>query len=278
MVGLGTRAETSAPLRRWLTAWGLPVAVTPKVKGIVDEGGAGFVGVVGGMAIDTLMREALAQSDLLIGFGLDPVEIDGDWHTELPVLWTLESAWATGAAPAAEVLAADHIALLSALGGEPPRTWTDSFGEIRRQRAGIASNGAADERLSPVSVVRALAETLPPETIVTTDVGSHKYVVGQFWPSRDPASFFMSNGLSGMGYGLPAAIGAKLARPEFPVLAVVGDGGFSMNSQELETARRLGAPIIVVVLADSSYSMIQLAQESRGMERYGWTSGRSIRC
>ena len=73
----------------------------------------------------------------------------------------------------------------------------------------------------------------------------------------------MSNGLSGMAYGLSAAIGAKLARPESPVLAAVGDGGFSMNSQELETAERVGAPFVTVVLEDGSYSLIKLAQEGR---------------
>ncbi|MBO0701537.1 MAG: thiamine pyrophosphate-binding protein, partial [Candidatus Dormibacteraeota bacterium] len=99
--------------------------------------------------------------------------------------------------------------------------------------------------------------------------GSHKFLFGQFWPSRDPQTFLMSNGLSGMGYGLPAAIAAKLARPDHPVLAVLGDGGFSMNSQELETARRAGAPILVAVLADRSLSMIRLAQRRRGLAPYG---------
>src|SRR6185369_10624918 len=107
-----------------------------------------------------------------------------------------------------------------------------------------------------------LAEALPAETIVTTDVGSHKYLFGQFWPSRKPETFWMSNGLSGMAYGLSAAIGAKLARPDVPVLAAVGDGGFSMNCQELETATRVGAPFITVVLEDNSYSLIKLAQEN----------------
>ena len=78
----------------------------------------------------------------------------------------------------------------------------------------------------------------------------------------------MSNGLSGMAYGLSAAIGAKLARPDVPVLAAVGDGGFSMNAQELETAERVGAPFITVVLEDNSYSLIKLAQENRKLEPY----------
>ncbi len=71
-----------------------------------------------------------------------------------------------------------------------------------------------------------------------------------------------------MAYGLSAAIGAKLARPDVPVLAAVGDGGFSMNAQELETAERVGAPFITVVLEDSSYSLIKLAQENRKLEPY----------
>ena len=120
----------------------------------------------------------------------------------------------------------------------------------------------------PGDIIRALADAVPNETIVTTDVGSHKYLFGQYWPSRHPETFWMSNGLSGMAYGLSAAIGAKLARPDVPVLAAVGDGGFSMNAQELETAERVGAPFITVVLEDHSYSLIKLAQENRKLEPY----------
>jgi acetolactate synthase-1/2/3 large subunit len=78
----------------------------------------------------------------------------------------------------------------------------------------------------------------------------------------------MSNGLSGMAYGLSAAVGAKLARPQAPVLAAVGDGGFSMNAQELETAERVGAPFVTVVLEDQSYSLIKLSQENKQLEPY----------
>src|SRR5204863_9174415 len=66
-----------------------------------------------------------------------------------------------------------------------------------------------------------------------------------------------------------AAIGAKLARPDAPVLAAVGDGGFSMNCQELETAERVGAPFVTVVLEDCSYSLIKLSQETKKLEPYG---------
>ena len=120
----------------------------------------------------------------------------------------------------------------------------------------------------PGDIIAALASVMPPETIVTTDVGSHKYLFGQYWPSREPETFWMSNGLSGMAYGLSAAIGAKLARPEAPVLAAVGDGGFSMNAQELETAERVGAPFITVVLEDGSYSLIKISQAGKKLAPY----------
>jgi acetolactate synthase-1/2/3 large subunit len=274
VIGLGVRPENAPGLRRWLAAWHLPVAVTPKAKGLVDERDPAidFVGVVGGMAIDDLMVEAVQQADLLVGFGFDPVEVDKTWHAHRPVLWVLESAQATGLLPRRDLLLVDHHALLAALGElVPPRRWERPFQEVQAERAAIAAgkSRAPAQGLAPVRIVEALAAVLPAETIVTTDVGSHKYLFGQFWPSRHPETFWMSNGLSGMGYGLAAAIGAKLARPAAPVLAVLGDGGFSMVCQELETARRIGAPVTVLVIADRSYSLIRIGQENRGLPRYG---------
>ena len=274
LLGLGVKTSTAASLRRWLAGWGLPVAVTPKVKGLVDERDDRFLGVVGGMSVDDLMVAALRQADLLIGFGFDPTEIDKRWHAELPILWVLDSPQATGVMPTRDTLAVPHAALLDRLAvTAAPRAWDDPFADVRDRRLAVARGEGrptpADGTVEPTALVRALVEAVPPETIVATDVGSHKYLFGQFWPSRDPQTFFMSNGLSGMGYGLPAAIGAKLARPDVPVLAALGDGGFSMNSQELETARRIGAPVVVVVLADRSYSLIRHGQAGRGLPNYG---------
>lgn len=273
LLGLGARAEVAPQIRQWLDAWDIPVAVTPKVKGIVDETADNFVGVVGGMSIDSLMVEALTSADLLIGFGFDPVELDKTWHAELPIHWVLEAPNACGVVPRGNLLAVNHDQVLAELSRlSPPRHWPDPFAIFRARRRELYQSGidaSTPGTIYPTEIVRALAEVFPPETIVTTDVGSHKYLFGQFWPSREPCTFFMSNGLSGMGYGLPAAIGAKLARPDVPVLAVSGDGGFSMYSQELETAKRLGAEIIVVVLADNSYSLIRHSQANRGLPNYG---------
>ena len=269
LIGLGVEPDRAAKLRRWLDDWQLPFAVTPKVKGIVDETSPNFVGVISGMAADGLMVDALKAADLLIGFGLDPVEIDKTWHAELDIQWVLEARNVTGVVPNGTYLV-DHVSLLDALiAGPPPRGWQIPFATFQKQRRDLLNGSAgAPGTMWPGDIIRALAGAVPSETIVTTDVGSHKYLFGQFWPSRHPETFWMSNGLSGMAYGLSAAIGAKLARPDVPVLAAVGDGGFSMNAQELETSERIGAPFITIVLEDNSYSLIKLAQENRKLEPY----------
>ena len=267
IVGVGARWEVAPLLQRWLAAWGLPNGATPKAKGMLNELSPLFVGTFGGMALDDLMVEAVEASDLVLGFGLDPVEIDKTWHARRSVIWVLESPCATGLVPDG-ALFVDHKAMLEVLAAAaPPREWVDAFGPMRTGRLSVIESGG--DSIAPASIVRAVASGAPPGTVVTTDVGSHKYVFGQLWPAAGPGDFWMSNGLSGMGYGLPAALGAKLARPERPVIAVLGDGGFAMTSQELETAKRMDAPLVVLVIADRSLSLIRLAQESRGLPNLG---------
>ena len=275
LIGLSIDPANASRMRRWVTEWNLPVAVTPKVKGIVDETATNFVGVAGGMAADGVMCEAIAAADLVVGFGFDPVEVDKLWHAERSIHWVLESPNASGVVPAGVELV-DHAAILDALlEHAAPATWGSPFAEFQAKRERMLNDrpGSAGT-MWPGDIVQALASVMPAETIVTTDVGSHKYLFGQFWPSRHPETFWMSNGLSGMAYGLSAAIGAKLARPDAPVLAAIGDGGFSMNAQELESAERVGAPFITIVLEDGSYSLIKISQAGKKLEPYRTDFGR----
>lgn len=273
LFGIGIDPAHAEKVRRWLTSWDLAAGVTPKIKGLVDETDDYFVGVFGGMSLDGLMVEALEAADLIVGFGFDPVEVDKTWHAHLPITWVLDAPLAMDVVPRSDLICGPFAEILDELiAAGPPKRWGDPFRSFKAKRAAhLAESDPGEPRLrqNPVAIVRALAEVMPQETIVTTDVGSHKYVFGQFWPSRQPETFLMSNGLSGMGYGLAAALGAKLARPESPVLAAVGDGGFSMNSQELETAVRYDAPLVVVVLADASYSLIHHSQQNKGLPNYG---------
>jgi len=122
-------------------------------------------------------------------------------------------------------------------------------------------------------VTRCLRDLFPPDTIITTDVGSIKLIVSQAWRSTRPLTFLESNGLSAMGYSLPAAMAAKLLRPDTPVLCTMGDGGFSMVFADLETCVRHRIHFVTVVFNDSALSLIQVAQERRGHRDYGVSYG-----
>jgi acetolactate synthase I/II/III large subunit len=128
---------------------------------------------------------------------------------------------------------------------------------------------ARAEGLSPYEVTRCLREVCPRETIATTDVGSVKFIVSQAWQSHEPLTFLESNGLSAMGYGLPAAIAAKLNHPERPVLCTVGDGGLGMRMADIETCVRLRLAIVIVVFNDDGLSLIRVVQRKKGYADYG---------
>jgi acetolactate synthase-1/2/3 large subunit len=101
---------------------------------------------------------------------------------------------------------------------------------------------------------------------MTTDVGSHKIMAGQAWTAYAPRETLITNGLSAMGFGLPAAIGAAASGPG-PVVCMAGDGGFGMTATELAVAARLGLGLVVVVFSDGSLNRIELHQAAMGYPR-----------
>jgi acetolactate synthase-1/2/3 large subunit len=110
---------------------------------------------------------------------------------------------------------------------------------------------------------------LPDDSILSLDNGMYKLWVARNYPAYMPNTVLLDNALATMGAGLPSAIAAKLVYPERAVVAVTGDGGFMMNSQELETAIRLGINLVVIILTDEGYGMIQWKQDSLGFPSYG---------
>jgi acetolactate synthase-1/2/3 large subunit len=118
-------------------------------------------------------------------------------------------------------------------------------------------------------VVDAVRAAMPREAIATSDVGSHKLLVGQGWTAYEPRSVLMTNGLSSMGYSLPAAIVAKLLHPERPVACFVGDGGLAMVQGELRLAAGLGLDPLVVVFCDNSLNRIEIKQSNRNYPSWG---------
>ena len=270
-----------APLRRFAEAVGAPVFVTPKAKGIFPEDHPLFYGVCGGLAADAVIVEFLAKADLLVGVGFDPVESDNVWHRTLKLVSIAPVTIASGDYRPPLELTGDLTASLRMLGRRSygPYGWTREDerafrDEMERRLQGRDRQDRQDRQgaaqgLSPLAVTRRLRDLFPPETIVTTDVGSIKLIVSQAWRSTQPMTFLESNGLSAMGYALPAAMAAKLALPDRPVLCTMGDGGFSMVFADLETCVRRRIAFITVVYNDNALSLIQVAQQRRGYADYG---------
>ncbi|MCH8028554.1 MAG: acetolactate synthase large subunit [Candidatus Dadabacteria bacterium] len=122
--------------------------------------------------------------------------------------------------------------------------------------------------LKPQKILYDLRTTMGEDDIVISDVGAHKIWVARVFPCYRPNTCIISNGFATMGIGLPGAIGAKLLHPDRKVVTVTGDGGFLMNSQELETAVRYDIPVVCLIFSDKTYSLIELKQ----MQEFGRTS------
>ena len=110
--------------------------------------------------------------------------------------------------------------------------------------------------MGAAKILRKLRELLPPESIVTTEVGQHQMWASLFYDVIRPGTFFSSTGLGTMGWGFPAAIGAKVARPDVHVVDIAGDGSFSMTENSLATAVLEDIPVTVFILNNSSLGMV----------------------
>jgi acetolactate synthase I/II/III large subunit len=133
----------------------------------------------------------------------------------------------------------------------------------------FATLTAPSKRLAPSQVLGVIQELLPDDGYLTCDVGAHTHLIGQLWRTPAPGHLLMTNGWSSMGFGIPAALAAKLCCPEQPVVCVTGDGGFLMMVGEMATAVRLGLPMVFVVLVDRHIQLITVKQERQGFQRYG---------
>jgi len=256
LIGLGATPAAAPAIRAFIDKLQAPFLVTPKAKGIASEDHPLFAGVASGMAIDRDIVEIIKSADLVIGIGFDPVECDKTWFVDVDVVALDSASMAEGRYRPLEAIG-DIGALVASL-NPAPKPWRVSLPQ-REARSG----------LSPLRLIEELRSIFPRDGIATCDVGSHKLVMGQFWRSYEPGTFFMSNGLSGMGFGVPAAIAAQLCHPQKPVMAVAGDGGMLMMLHDLVLIRELALPILIVVLSDRSLSLIRVSEERRGFPAYG---------
>ena len=261
------------PVRRFIDAFGAPVFVTPKAKGMLSEDHPQFYGVCAGVSGDGGIVDFFAQADLLVGVGFEPVESDKLWHQTRPIVSIGPLSIAAGEFRPALELVGDvsaSLAALSSVAWEMPEWSHEELSAFRRELETVLTPAASPTvGLSPVAVTRRLREVCPHGTVLTTDVGSIKFVASQAWTTFEPLTFFESNGLSSMSYGFPAAMAAALQYPDRLVVCTIGDGGFGMTMADVETCVRRDLNVVTVVYNDSSLSLIQIAQARRGLPERG---------
>lgn len=262
-----TRSNATAALVNFAELISAPVVVSPMSKGVFPEDHPLFAGVLD-MACNQLLWSFLDSADLIITVGFDGVELIKPWNIKPPVLH-VDSLPNTDQIYASQCECIGDIpAILDWLSGE----WTGaprwSSADVQHHRDALKNayySGRVSGRLNPTDVVDSVRASFPRGTIATCDVGSHKLLVAQGWQAYESRTVLMSNGLSSMGFGVPAAIAAKIARPDAQVVALVGDGGFAMTATEVRLASAMDLPVVFVVLVDGSLNRIELKQMALGL-------------
>lgn len=277
MLGAGTNREHKhKPIRRLIESSGIPFFTTQMGKGVVDERSPLCLGTVVFSSKDSI-HEALELSDLVVNIGHDIVEKPPFFMREggLQVIDVNFSPANIDEVyfPQVEVVGdiSESVRLMAPLIKPQPHWDFEAILKVKTYIDEIQSIGADDccFPLSPPFVVASVREAMPEDGIISLDNGMYKIWFSRNYKAYGPNTILLDNALASMGAGLPAAIATKLVYPDRAVLAVCGDGGFMMNSQELETAVRLGLHIVVLVLNDGAYGMIKWKQKNMGFRDFG---------
>jgi acetolactate synthase-1/2/3 large subunit len=246
----------------------IPVIFTPMAKGLMREDHPSYAGVLF-HALSDHVAETHKQADLIVGVGYDPVEFNyEEWMPEVPLIHIDPAVADIDRNSYPDVLdvtghpggALIRLENLEAISSE----W--DFDQLEQRRNAMFEKFVPKGTgFGPLAALAVLREVLPEDGIMTCDVGSHTHLIGQAWRTPHPYGQIMTNGWSSMGFGVPAAIAAKIACPERPVVCVTGDGGFMMMAGEMATARRLGQNTVFVILADRKLGLIRIKQSRRGV-------------
>ncbi|MEE8417313.1 MAG: acetolactate synthase large subunit [candidate division Zixibacteria bacterium] len=279
MAGNGAiRKRASRHLRQFVSNTHIPVVSTYMGKGAISDKDEHSLFAVGLQARDFVMH-AFDKADLIITVGYDiaeyapefwnpgkgkkivhidflPAEVYEFYQPEVEIVSDVSGAlWALNKKVSEKKLIFD-------------RTWfqplrkhiLDDFESYRLKEG--------DDFTVP-GALHIIREFMNPGDILISDVGSHKIWVGRNYPVYEPNSVLISNGLASMGIALPGGIAAKLAAPQKQVVTVMGDGGFLMNSQEIETAKRIGVGFTIIVFNDNDYGLISWKQTGHTGKTFG---------
>jgi len=276
VMGLDTqRMQNPETLRRFVEAWQIPFATTTMVKGIIDEAHALALGCIE-RGLRQTQRSFLRRADLIIGVGYDTVEVEYEtWAGDAEVMHLgLEEADVDDTVRLGPCVTGDlddtmaHFAAAQA----SPNRWSAEDIQAHAEAFQLALRPEL-EAFTPHQAIDVVRDILPDDGILAFDVGAHTHQIASQWAVHDQRTFLITNGWSSMGFGLPAAIAAKLAQPDTQVVCLLGDGCFQMTCGELAAARRLRLQIPVVVLNDNWLSLIQVKQRQRQYPDFGTDLG-----
>ncbi len=278
LIGAGAnRKRTSRALTSFINKTGIPFFNTQMGKGVVDERHPKFLGTAA-LSDNDFLHCAINRSDLIINIGHDVIEkppffmeeggtkvihvnffpamVDDVYFPQLNIIGDIATS---------VIHITKHIT-------DNCKNWDFSYFEkIKIEVENHLDKYSEDNRfpLLPQRLVHIIRGKLPDDGIITLDNGVYKIWFARNYKVYKPNTLLLDNALATMGAGLPSAILAKLINPDRKVISVSGDGGFMMNSQELETAIRLKLNMVIIILNDNAYGMIKWKQEGMGFENYG---------
>lgn len=272
--GANRRHDVAEACHKFVDETGMYFIDSQMGKGVVDERHPLYLGTTA-LSANDFMHSAFEKSDLVIVIGHDSmekppfimtedgpkvihvnhyaVEDDFVYHPHLQVVGNLAHS-------------VNYLA--ESLKGQE---WDLSYFKTLRHTVEQKINEWDDDHRFPMvpgNVVSTIRKQMPSDGIVCLDNGMYKLWFARHYLAHQPNTLLLDNALASMGAGLPSAMAAKILHPEKKVIAVSGDGGFMMNSQELETAVRLGLDLVVLILNDNGYGMIKWKQKDMGFEDY----------
>ncbi|MBW4424017.1 MAG: acetolactate synthase large subunit [Nostoc desertorum CM1-VF14] len=270
LVGNGAiRAKASDAVTQFATLLNIPVANTFMGKGIIPYTHQLALWSVGLQQRDYITC-GFDNTDLVIAIGYDLIEFSPKkWNRngEIPIVHIgvspaeIDSSYIPNAEVVGDISDSLYeILKLADRQGKPDPFAISLKSDIRADYEQYAHDDGFP--IKPQKLIYDLRQVMGPDDIVISDVGAHKMWMARHYHCHSPNTCIISNGFAAMGIAIPGALAAKLVHPNRKVVAVTGDGGFMMNSQELETALRVGTPFVTIIFNDGGYGLIEWKQEN----------------
>ena len=272
VLGLGLEPSASYQSVKTLAeSLNAPVVDTPKCKGALSADHPLFAGTIGLTRSDPVY-ELLDEADCILAIGFDVVELVKPWDYHKPLVWLAPWANEDPRIASALELVGDITGILQALAGA--KTASAAVWGATRVRRFHDSHASLElpmpraKHILPQTFLKVLRANTPDDITLTTDVGSHKIFAALNWHARQPNRYFVSNGLSAMGFGLSSAIAAAEVTGQ-PTVCITGDAGLAMALGELGLLVERQLPVLVAVMNDSALDLIRSAQHRQGKSAFG---------